>query len=56
LDTFPQLSHLTNSLLYSRNEKTAASSDGFCGAVAVLNRWVEFVSLSGQSYIPLEYY
>ena len=50
MDTFPQISHLTNSLLYSQDETTAASSDGFCVPVVVLNRGVEFASLSGESY------
>jgi hypothetical protein len=34
--------------LNSPHEKTAASSDGFCGSVVVFNRGVEFASLSGQ--------
>jgi hypothetical protein len=35
----------------SQNEKTVASSGGFCTAVVVFNRGVEFAYLSGQSYI-----
>ena len=31
----------TNSLLYSQNETTTASSDGICTAVVVFNRGVE---------------
>ena len=47
------LPHFLSSLW---NETTAASSDGFCTSVVVLNRRVEFASLWRESSIQLEYY